>query len=111
MKPPQNQKTGKTSVQAAEEYLDAMYEASQILDVDKLTRANLRRRMGFDFKIKYAPNKIHVYSEEGPRLSTHCKLFPGDIVDGEIMTETCINRLVDACLRLRIKWNKVAKKL
>ncbi len=85
-----------TSVQAAQEYLDTEWEKSQLFDMDALTRSHLRRMMGFDFQIKQDERKLHVYAKEYPHTHTHCRY------DGEINEKT-IDKLVDACLRLKIK--------
>jgi hypothetical protein len=74
------------------------------LNMDALQRAHLRRMMGFDFQVKFAPNKIHISTQQEPYLSTHCKLKDGDITeDGYITNMPTVDRLVDACGRLKVK--------
>lgn len=92
--------------------LAAMMDDPNLIDIetnplklDMKQRAELRRMMGFSFTIKETSKKIHVYSKEGPKLSTHCSLKNG-LVDNSV-----IDDLVDACLRLKIKWDKAVDKL
>lgn len=74
------------------------------LNIDALQRAHLRRSMGFDFQIKIRPNKIHVSTRQEPYLSTHCRIKDGDTTpDGFIANDATIDRLVDACGRLKVK--------
>lgn len=75
------------------------------LKLDAKQRAELRRMMGFNFTIKETAKKIHVYSKEGPKLSTCCRLNNG------LVDESVIDDLVDACMRLKIKWDKAVDKL
>lgn len=86
--------------------------AAAMPDLDDLVKSGLRRRMGFDFQIKTTHRKIHVYSKEGPHVSTHCKVKAGEMDEyGNIISEDLINRMVDACLRLKEKWTEaIAKK-
>jgi len=92
------------SVTAAQEYLDEQWEEKNTLNLDALQRAHLRRMMGFNFRFKEAPNKLHVSSTSQPYVSTWCK-FNG------VYDEASIDRLVNACERLKIKHDKeVAKK-
>lgn len=110
-------KKGMTSVEAAALILsggatkDA--EEAQILasadafDMDGLQRSHLRRMMGFDFRIKIRPDqhKILVSSKDGPKVRTHAKIKDGEIDQyGNIINEDLIDRLVDACARLKAKW-------
>lgn len=77
----------------------ALLAQGSILDMDALQRSALRNMMGFDFRIKPAPNKYHVSSTKPPYVTTWCK-YTG------IEDEAFIDRLVDACLRLKIKHDK-----
>lgn len=115
-------KTGLTSEEAAALFLSdgrtkdvqmatiLDQNAKNELDMDGLQRAHLRRMMGFDFRVKLAPNKIHVSSTDPPYLSTHMKLKEGDAVETiqgfGLTNEAAIDRLVDACARLKDKWDK-----
>lgn len=78
------------------------------LDMDALQRSHLRRMMGFDFRMKVAPNKIHVSSKQEPYVTTYCKLKEGDVLETfngfGLTNEDVIDRLVDACSRLKAKW-------
>lgn len=79
--------------------------SGQELDLDDLQKAHLRRMMGFDFRIKLNPNKIHVSSKEEPFVTTWCKVNPGETDKyGHIIQEDLIDRMVDACLRLKYKY-------
>lgn len=84
------------------------------LNMDGLQRAHLRRMMGFDFRIKFAPNKIHVSSKTEPYVTTWCRLQAGDVQDtpdGAMLTnEAAVDRLVDACARLKQKHDKAVAK-
>lgn len=99
-----------TSVQAAALFLsggqtddpqeaEALTAGGALFNMDAMQRAHLRRMMGFDFEIRIAPNKLHVYSREAPLCSTWCR-YEG------IVDEKTVDGLVDACLRLKIKWDK-----
>lgn len=77
------------------------------LDMEALQRAHLRRMMGFDFRMKFRPNKIHVSTTQDPYLSTHCKLQEGDTDKyGNIVNPDVIPRLVAACVRLKAKYDR-----
>jgi hypothetical protein len=85
--------------------------AGQTLQLDALQRAHLRRAMGFDFKLKVAPNKIHLYSETGPHVSAHCKLREGDLdTYGNIINQEVIENIVSACLVLKQRWDAAVQK-
>jgi hypothetical protein len=119
-------KQGLTSVEAAALYLSngqtkdptlaAVIDenAKNELNMDALQRAHLRRMMGFDFRIKFAPNKIHVSSKQEPYVTTWCKVLEGDVLKtpegGMLTNDEAINRLVDACARLKTKWDKAKDK-
>lgn len=80
-------------------------------DMDGLQRAHLRRMMGFDFKVKVSGRKLLVSSKEGPKVRTHAKILPGELNQhGSIISEDLIGRLVEACLRLKVKWDKAQEK-
>lgn len=77
----------------------------QTFDMDALTRAALRREMGFDFKVKVRGSKVMVSAKDGPQVRTSCRIKPGEVDEhGNIISEELISRLVDACLRLKTKW-------
>lgn len=112
-----------TSVEAAALYLSggkttdpvlatAMDEArDETMGLDAIQRSHLRRMMGFDFRMKMAPNKIHVSSKTPPFVTTHCKIKDGETDDyGNIIKEELIDRLVDACLRLKKKYEAEVEK-
>jgi hypothetical protein len=83
----------------------------QTLEIDALQRAHLRRAMGFDFKLKLAPNKIHLYSETGPHVSSHTKLKEGDLDEyGNIVNPQVIDNIVNACLVLKQRWDAAVQK-
>jgi|SRR6185437_5485127 len=111
----QPKKKGMTSLEAAALVLSnghttdlnkaAVMSKGVDLNMDNLQRAHLRRMMGFDFQIKQTATKIHVYSKEGPHVSTSAKIWQGELDEyGNIINEELIDRLVDACLRLKKKW-------
>lgn len=118
-------KQGMTSVEAAALILSqgktkdpALAEAlstGQDLDMEALQRAHLRRMMGFDFRIKVQPNKIHVSSKQEPYVTTWCRLNEGDAFlahDGPKLTnEKVVDRLVDACARLKVKYDAEVARL
>jgi hypothetical protein len=80
------------------------------LELDGLRRAHLRRMMGFDFRIKIRPNKIHISSKEEPYVTTSCKLKEDETNEyGHILKEEAIDRLVAACLRLKTKFEEAKK--
>lgn len=118
----QSKKKGLTSVEAAALYLSDGRTADPNLaviidqnrqndiDMDALQRAHLRRMMGFDFRIKFAPNKIHISSKQPPYVTTWCRLKEGDALETpqgfQLTNEQAIDRLVDACARLKDKYDK-----
>jgi hypothetical protein len=82
----------------------------QTFDMDAMTRAALRRKMGFDFKVKVRGSKVMVSSKDGPKVRTSCRIKPGEVDDnGNIVSEELIGRLVDACLRLKTKWEEASE--
>jgi hypothetical protein len=101
---------GITSVQAAALYLSGgltddpelatTMDRGELLNLDALQRADLRRKMGFDFEIRVQRNFIHVHSKEGPKVSTRARIQHGEI------NEESVNALVNACLRLKEKWEQ-----
>lgn len=122
-------KIGITSVDAAALFLSdgrttdptlaAMIDEAESLpglekkDYEALERGELRDMMGFDFKIKIAPakSKLLVSSKEGPKVRTHAKVKPGEVDDyGNIISEELIGRLVQACVRLKEKWDAANEK-
>lgn len=81
-------------------------------DEDKLIQSHLRRMMGFDFRIKVNPNKIHISSKQEPYVTTHMKLKEGDLNPLlELTNEEAVDRLVDACLRLKNKYEDAKAKV
>lgn len=83
------------------------YSDGTALNMEALQRAHLRRMMGFDFKVKVHGRKLLVSSKEGPAVRTHAKVLPGDLDQyGNIISEDLIGRLVEACVRLKVKWEK-----
>jgi hypothetical protein len=121
-----DKKIGMTSVEAAALFLSdgkttdpqlaAVIDenAKNELDMDGLQRAHLRRMMGFNWRTKVAPNKIHVSSTERPFVSTHMKLKDGDIIETPggfgLTNEAAINRLVEACARLKERYQAALEK-
>jgi hypothetical protein len=81
-------------------------------NMDGMQRAHLRRLMGFDFKVRVTKHKIYVTSKEGPEVRTRAALEEGELDDyGNIIKESAIDKLVDACARLKEKWDEeVAKR-
>lgn len=75
----------------------AYYDEGTELNLDALQRAHLRRMMGFDFQLKIRDKKLIVYSTEGPFVRTWCGY-------GVTMGEKTVEKLVDACLRLKLKY-------
>jgi len=74
--------------------------------MDKEMRAKLRDAMGFDFKIKMQGNRMTITSKDKPRVRVHTFINPGDKDDYDnIVSEALIQRMVDACLRLKAKWD------
>lgn len=94
---------GRTSnVQEAE-----MLASAQEFDMDAIMRSGLRRQMGFDFQIKTSPRKLYVLAKDGPKVHTHAKVKEGEMDEyGNIISEDLIARLVDACVRLKVKWDE-----
>lgn len=84
------------------------YDVGQELDMDGLQRSHLRRMMGFDFGIQIHPNVILVTATDGSLLRTRCKLLKDDTLSTKqglkLTNEAAIDRLVDACERLKVKW-------
>jgi hypothetical protein len=80
------------------------------LNMDALQRAHLRRMMGFNFRIKMQPNKIHVSSTQDPYVTTWCRITGDDVINGQITNEATLDRLVDACARLKGKYDKALAK-
>lgn len=77
------------------------------IKLDRQQKAHLVEMMGFDFKIKITPTKIHVSNVGKPHFSAYTRLTQGDLApDGMIMNMDTVNRLVDACERLKIKHDK-----
>lgn len=114
-------KLGLTSVEAAALWLSdgktkdpeqaALIDQGQEFDMDGLTRAALRRAMGFDFKVKQAPNYFHVYSDDDLHVSARAKILPHEVdVYGNIINADATDRLAEACLRLKTKWDAAKKK-
>lgn len=102
---------GRTSVEAATEYLDAMDEQAKLLDMDALERAALRRAMGFDFQVSFAPSKIFISAVGFKKLRVHIKLQPGDLDDeGNVIPDKVNKRLADACIRLKAKYDAKEKR-
>jgi uncharacterized protein YggE len=82
-----------------------MIASGHMFNLDAMQRAHLRRMMGFDFEIKPRYNKVYVRSLEGPHVSTWCTIKTDEKDNyGNIIKESAIDRLVDACLRLKQKW-------
>lgn len=115
-------KPGMTSLQAAALYLsdgatddpniaaithvhgDDELIGDKYLKLDLQQKASLVEMMGFDFKIMITPRKIHVSNNGKPHFSAYCKLKPEDVDGRNMLTNVeAVNRLVDACLRLKIK--------
>lgn len=83
----------------------ATYAKGVSLEMDGLQRAHLRRLMGFDFEMQQLPNIILVTSKEKPYVRTRCDILEGETDDrGNIIDDALINRLVDTCMRLKVKW-------
>lgn len=112
---------GLTSVEAAALLLSEGHttdpEEAQIiaegkeLNMDELMRAGLRRSMGFDFKIKVRARKILVMADDGSHLRTNAKIKDGELDSyGNIVSKELIQRLVDACVELKEKWDAKQEK-
>lgn len=88
-----------------------LIDRGQELSLDGLTRAALRRNMGFDFEVKVRPNKLHVFSTEGPRVTAHAKVKDGELDDHQnIISQDLIDRLVNACLVLKQRHEAATEK-
>lgn len=76
-------------------------------DIDAEMRAKLRESMGFDFKIKMQDRKRLIVTTKGhPRLRVQTFVNPADVDEyGNIISQALINRLVDACIALKAKWD------
>jgi hypothetical protein len=93
---------GRTSDVAEAELLTS----APSLELDGLQRAHLRRMMGFNFAVKVHGSRILVISKEGPHIITRCNIKSGEMDDyGNITSEKLIERLVNACVRLKIQWD------
>lgn len=109
-----NEDKNLTSIEAAALYLSngatkdiekaAHYDQGEDLNLDALQRAHMRRMMGFDFQLKIQKKKLVVYSTEGPFVRTWCG-YNGT------MDEKAVDKLVDACLRLKTKHEAKVKEL
>ena len=109
-------RTGVTSTEAAALILSdgrtdnpveaGILASGQTLELEELERAALRRMMGFDFVIKIRDPRIMVISKEGPHLIKKCVIKPGEIDEyGNIISESLIKRLTQACVRLKLAWD------
>ena len=78
----------------------------QTLDMDALQKSHLTRMMGFPFEMKLRPNKIHFSSKVEPYTTTWCRVIGTDLSD-----EAQVDKIVDACLRLKLKYEKEVKRL
>lgn len=116
MRNPVRKKTGLTSVEAAaliqsegrtkDPEKAAAYANGQELNMDALQRAGLRRQMGFDFEIKVHPRKVMVLAKDDRKIRANAKIKPGDVDEyGNIVNPDLIERLVEACLVLKQKWD------
>lgn len=77
-------------------------------DMDGMQKSHLRRMMGFDFKVKIDTRKILITSKDEHQMRARCRVLPGELdAYGNIISEDLIDRLVDACLRLKTRWDKV----
>lgn len=117
MKSSDDKKKGMTSIEAAALILsegrtkDAKQAAEMSqgvdLNMDGLQRAHLRRMMGFDFEMQQMPNVILVTSKQKPLVRVRCKVLEGEIDNyGNFISEALIDRLVEACLRLKNKYEE-----
>jgi hypothetical protein len=120
-RPQKRKKLGLTSVDAAALLLSEgrtkdPNEAAQIaegkeLNLDGLHRAGLRRSMGFDFELQIMPNVILVTAKERPFARTRAKIYEGETDKyGNIIAQELINRLVDACVRLKDKRDELIER-
>ena len=76
-------------------------------NLDELSRAHLRRMMGFDFQVKIETDRLVISSTQPPYVTTRTKVLPGELdTDGSIISEALISRLVEACMRLKRKYDK-----
>lgn len=75
-------------------------KSPEMLDAEQ--RDGLRKMMGFDFEVKVRPNKVHVFSLTGPRVTAHAKIKEGDVDKyGNITNPDLIDRMVAACVKLK----------
>lgn len=82
------------------------------LNMDGLQRAHLRRMMGFDFEMQQLPNVILVTSKEKPLVRSRCKVLKGETDEyGNVISDDLINRLVEACLDLKLKYDAEKERL
>lgn len=83
------------------------YVSSVELDIEALKKSGLRREMGFDFQVKMRPNYLLCLSKQSPYVHTKALIKPGEVDEyGNIISPELIDRLVAACLRLKVKWDK-----
>lgn len=73
------------------------YDQGSELQLDSLQRAHLRRLMGFDFQLVMRDKKMVISSAEAPYVTTWCG-YSG------VMDEAAVDKLVNACLRLKKKY-------
>lgn len=84
----------------------AAYMQGQDLNIDALQRAGLRRAMGFDFELKVHPRKVMVFAKDDRKIRANAKIKSGDVDEyGNITNPELIERLVQACLTLKTKWD------
>jgi hypothetical protein len=84
-------------------------KTKEMLDAEQ--RDGLRKMMGFDFEVKVRPNKVHVFSLSGPRVTAHAKLKPGDVDHyGNITNPDLIDRMVAACVKLKERHDAACKR-
>lgn len=89
----------------------AAYAKGVDLNMDALQRSHLRRMMGFDFEIQQMPNIILVTSKQKPFARTRCDILEGETDSyGNVISEALIDRLVDACMRLKNKWLEIKRR-
>ena len=86
-------------------------EAKDTFNMDAMQRAHLRRMMGFDFKVRFTTHKVFVTSKTGPIVRTRATLEDGEVDEyGNVIKESAIEKLVDACVRLKQKWDEEVAK-
>jgi hypothetical protein len=84
----------------------AILSSAPAFEMDKLQQAHLRRMMGFDFVVKIAGRRILVISKEGPHVIKRANIKPGEMDEyGNIIDPKLIDRLSEACVRLKISWD------